>query len=45
MWELSNPMTSLKKIGEWAGKSSTLNQLVLCPCSPVLQSEEEGGGA
>ena len=38
--ELSNPMASLKKIGEWAGKRSTLDQLVLNPHSPVLPSEE-----
>ena len=40
MWELSNPMASLKKIGEWAGKSSTLDKLYLSPYSPVLPSEE-----
>ena len=39
-WELSNPMASLKKIGEWAGKSSTLDDLVLDAYSPVLPSEE-----
>ena len=40
VWELSNPMTSLKKIGEWAGKASTLVEVILFPHSPVLPSEE-----
>ena len=40
VWELSNPMASLMKIGEWAGKSSTLDGLVLHPSSPVFPSEE-----
>ena len=41
VWEVSNPMASLKKIGEWAGKTSTLEILLLYPHSPVFPSEEE----